>query len=328
MVSHQRKKMNQERIPLANNPQQLTQPIRAFCDGRFEYLDKLGEGSYGKVYKVIDRNTRTVVALKKVKFHGDKNQGIPQSSLRELAILKEVSNPNIIKLFDIIGSRDGNKELYLVFEMADMDLRKYIQVNNHKLSKSRVKHIMFDLCKGIDYLHKQRIIHRDIKPENILLNKDGDNIKIADFGLSRTIHMPLRPYSREILSLWYRSPELCLGYKNYSIGVDLWALGCVFYELVTGHPLFRAKSDTEMILKIFEQVGTPTGNKWAWVTKITGYSANFPIFPGKGFSHLSSQMDQEGIDLLARFLDLDPLQRITCNQAIDHPYFKELNNTS
>lgn len=183
---------------------------------------------------------------------------------------------------------------------------------------------MYSLVKGIDYLHKHRIIHRDIKPENVLISRDGSNVKIADFGLSRTIHMPLRPYSREILSLWYRSPELCMGYKNYSIGVDLWALGCVFYELVTGKPLFKGKSDSEMIFKIFEQIGSPTEKNWNWVQKIAGYNANFPIFPGKGFSELNQDIGYEGVDLITKLLKLDPISRITCVEALDHPYFDEL----
>lgn len=298
------------------------EPVRTFCDGRFEFLDKLGEGSYGKVYKVYDHSKKGVMALKKIKFHGDRYQGIPQSTLRELAILKEINHPNTIKLEDIIGSHGNEHELYLVFEMADCDLRRYHHQAKYKVSPQRIKQIMFSLLKGVDYLHRQRILHRDLKPENVLISKDGQSIKIADFGLSRTIHMPLRPYSREILSLWYRSPELCLGYKHYSIGVDTWALGCIFFELVNGIPLFKGQSDSEMIFKIFELFGTPNGSKWDWVRKINGFSSSMPQFPGKGLkSAFVRDVDPDAYDLISKLLEMDPLTRCTCQQALDHPYF-------
>lgn len=296
---------------------------RIFCEGRFVCLDKLGEGSYGKVYKVLDKSRNKIVALKKVKFHGEKCQGIPQSSLRELAILKEVSHANIIKLEDIISSTTTAFELYLVFEMSDMDLRKFMHVHQYRVDKSLIKSIMKELIEGVEYLHQHRIIHRDLKPENILLNKNGSGVKIADFGLSRTIHNPLRPYSREILSLWYRSPELCMGYKNYSIGVDTWAIGCIFYELITGNPLFKAKSDTEMLFKIFELFGTPTLDTWDWITKLTGFSGSFPIFKAKGLRSLLPNLDPDALDLMNQLLTLNPLNRITCAQALKHRYFMQ-----
>lgn len=307
-------------VGLADGRSPKPEPSRTFCDGRFLFLEKLGEGSYGKVYKVMDNFRNEVVALKKVKFHGDKVQGIPQSSLRELAILKEANHENIIRLYDIIQSTDHSFELFLVFEVSDMDLRKYTHINGYTLQKTKIKGIMKELIKGVDYLHSNRIIHRDLKPENILLSKEGDQIKIADFGLSRTIHNPLRPYSREILSLWYRSPELCMGYKHYSIGVDTWAIGCIFFELVAGQPLFKAKSDTDMLFKIFDLFGTPTPETWSWITKITGFNGSFPIFKVKGLKSLLPNLEPDALDLMTKLLELNPLDRITCAEALDHPY--------
>lgn len=312
--------------PVQVNPH-LAQPLpraaepRTFCEGRFEFLEKLGEGSYGKVYKVYDNLRREVVALKKVKFHSERYQGVPQSSLRELAILKELNHMNIIRLEDIIGSRDASHEIFLVFQMADHDLRRYQHNHKYSLPRYRIKTIMLGLLKGVDYLHQHRIIHRDLKPENVLISKDGDNIKIADFGLSRTIHMPLRPYSKEILSMWYRSPEICMGYKNYSIGVDIWALGCIFFEIMVGRPLFKGNTDSEMLFKIFEVLGTPTFHNWDWVKKIAGFNANFPQLPGKGFRSLFKEIDSVALDLLEKLLKLDPMERLSCSEALNHPYF-------
>lgn len=317
--------------PIGSNPLRTAlrpDAPRTFCQDRFEYLDKLGEGSYGKVYKVFDRHKKKVMALKKVKFHGDKYQGIPQSSLRELAILKEVNHPNVIRLEDIIGATDGSHELFLVFEMADLDLRKFLHAQGYRVPPEKVRKLMYELVVGVDYLHRNRILHRDLKPENVLVSKTGEHPKLADFGLSRTVHMPLRPYSREILSLWYRSPELCMGYKHYSLGVDVWALGCIFFELVTGKPLFKAKSDSEMILAIFELFGTPRGDKWDWVKKIGGFNVNLPVFPGTGLKALvKEQVSADGLELMGLMLELDPLKRIPCAEALLHPFFKGLGQT-
>lgn len=310
-------------VPGGSTEDKIVKPdaVRYFCDGRFQVLDKLGEGSYGKVYKVMDTVRGHLIALKKVKFHGERHQGIPQSSLRELAILKEANHENIIKLYDIIQGTANSFELFLAFEMSDMDLRKYIHVNAYTLSRQRVKSIMHELVRGIDYLHSNRIIHRDLKPENLLLSKAGDQLKIADFGLSRTIHNPLRPYSREILSLWYRSPELCMGYKHYSVGVDNWAIGCIFYELISGQPLFKAKSDTDMLFKIFDLFGTPTPATWSWIAKITGFNGSFPIFKPKGLKSLLPNIEADALDLMTKFLELNPITRLTCAEALNHPYF-------
>ena len=300
----------------------VQEPCRTFCSGRYEYVSKLGEGSYGEVYKVNDKDRSLVVALKKVKFQGDKNQGIPQSSLRELAVLKELDHDNIIKLYDIVQSKEQNFELFLSFEMADMDLRQFIHNNSNTLSKQKIKSVMKELLNGVNHMHSKRIIHRDLKPENILVSRLGEQVKVADFGLSRTIHNPLRPYSREILSLWYRSPELCMGYKHYSIGVDTWALGCIFYELTTGKPLFKEKTDTGMLFKIFELFGTPTDENWSWVTKITGFNCSFPVFQAKGLRSLLPGVEEAAIDLMSRLLALNPLNRMTCVEALNHPYFQ------
>lgn len=301
----------------------VSQPAepRTFCEGRFNFMDKLGEGSYGKVYKVYDNQRKEVVALKKVKFQSERYQGVPQSSLRELAILKELNHVNIIKLEDIIGSRDSSHEIFLVFQMADHDLRRYQHNHKYVIPRHSVKTIMMSLLKGVDYLHQQRIIHRDLKPENVLIGRDGENVKIADFGLSRTIHMPLRPYSKEILSMWYRSPEICMGYKNYSIGVDIWALGCIFFELLSGYPLFKGKTDSEMLYKIFEIQGTPSGKNWDWVRKISGFNASFPQLPGKGLKSFFREVDPLALDLMDKLLKLDPTERISCADAINHHYF-------
>jgi len=312
-------------------PAQVVPEPTTLCDGRFKILATLGEGSYGKVYRVYDSLRQSVMALKKVKFLGKSAQGIPQSSLRELAILKELKHPNIVKLEDIIGNREAQSELFLLFPLSSGDLRTFTLTNPSPLSLTTIRQIMKGLLQGVDYLHGQRIVHRDIKPENVLVDRDAEGVKVrvADFGLARTVHMPLRPYSKEILSLWYRSPELCLGYKNYSIGVDTWAIGCIFYELITGEVLFKGRSDTEMIHKIFKTFGTPTGDKWSWVSKLNGYRSclSLPVYPPASFASVLERYPlarecPSVVEIIEGMLRIDPLDRLTCQEALSHPFFQ------
>ena len=293
---------------------------RTFCQNRFEFVEKLGEGSYGKVYKVFDLKTKKIVAIKQIKLHSNNNQGVSQSSLREIAILGQLDHPNIIRMEETIGFMDGTFELSMVFELIDMDLRKFMQIFKGKMTKSMIRTIMLQIVSGVNHMHCNRVLHRDLKPENILISKNGDQVKIADFGLSRTIHQPLRPYSREILSLWYRSPELCMGYKNYSVVMDCWSIGCIFYELVVGQPICKGKTDTEVLFKIFEVFGTPDKKSWDWANKINGFSMTFPVFSGKGLSISKDDLCEDGLDLMQKLLVLNPVNRFTCKQALEHPY--------
>jgi len=199
-------------------------------------LEKIGEGSYGQVYKAKDNKTQEIVAIKKIIMNNDED-GIPGTALREICILKELKHKNIIALKNV-EYKPYDRMLYLVLEFMDCDLREYYT----KLCKSKyipcyeLKSIMFQILKGVSFCHLRRIIHRDLKPMNILY-KNGV-IKIADFGLARPYLMPTGTLTREIESLWYRAPEVMLGEQKYSLPVDIWTIGCIFAELVEKKVLF------------------------------------------------------------------------------------------
>jgi cyclin-dependent kinase len=207
------------------------------------------------------------VALKKIRLEGE-DEGVPSTAIREISLLKEMKDPNIVRLFNIVHA-DGHK-LYLVFEFLDLDLKKYMEslpesaggrgkplppgstVNVEKLGlgEDMIKRFMAQLCEGIRYCHMHRILHRDLKPQNLLIDKDG-NLKLADFGLARAFGVPLRTYTHEVVTLWYRSPEILLGGRQYSTGVDMWSIGCIFAEMVTKKALFPGDSEIDEIFKIF-----------------------------------------------------------------------------
>ena len=163
-------------------------------------------------------------------------EGLPPTTLREITLLRELSHPSIVHLYDL-RYYFKERKLYLLFEYMDMDLRKFLDrraAEKREADPGQVRRIFLAILDAVDYLHENNIMHRDLKPQNILISASGDQIKIADFGLARHFSVPFRQYSKEIVTLWYRAPEIIMGHKGYGIGVDIWSLGCIFYELNGG----------------------------------------------------------------------------------------------
>ncbi len=153
-----------------------------------------------------------------------------------------------------------DKKLHLIFEYLEYDLKKFLAENRHTINHNFIRLLMYQLVSGVNYCHSRRIIHRDLKPQNLLLNREGQ-LKIADFGLARAFGIPIKTLTHEIETLWYRAPEVLLGQRQYSLGVDIWAVGCIFAELVEKHTLFNGDSEIDQIFKIFQFHGTPSLNK-------------------------------------------------------------------
>lgn len=190
----------------------------------------IGSGTYAKVYKAIDLRTDKAVALKIVQIN--QKEGMPSTALREISIVKSVSHQNIIEILNVVHREDI---LCIVFEYMDYDLMVYIdQFGN-------IDSLIGQLIDGILYLHMHSIVHRDLKPHNILVDKNG-RLKIADFGLARTINVMDFSYSSEVVTLWYRAPELLMGYTDYKYEIDIWSLGCILFEMITKKPLLAGNS--------------------------------------------------------------------------------------
>ena len=217
----------------------------------------------------------------------------------------------------------GEKKLNLIFEYLDYDLKKYMQENKHTITPYQIKLFLYQLINGVNYCHSRRIIHRDLKPQNLLVDRSG-NLKIADFGLARAFGIPIKTLTHEIETLWYRAPEVLLGQKQYSLGVDIWAVGCIFTELIEKRPLFNGDSEIDQIFKIFQFHGTPTPNDWANVQKLPDFKPTFPKFKGVNPETYFKNFDKVGLDLAMRLLALDPARRISMKEALKHPYFSEI----
>ncbi|CAK3955827.1 cell division control 2 serine threonine kinase [Lecanosticta acicola] len=312
----------------------------------YQKMEKVGEGTYGVVYKARDLTTpdHRIVALKKIRLEAE-DEGVPSTAIREISLLKEMSDPNVMSLLNIVHA-DGHK-LYLVFEFMDLDLKKYMEalpvaqggrgkplpdgVLSEKghlgLDAAMVKKFTLQLLQGIKYCHSHRVLHRDLKPQNLLIDKDG-NLKIGDFGLARAFGVPLRTYTHEVVTLWYRSPEILLGGRQYSTGVDMWSVGAIFAEMATRKPLFPGDSEIDEIFKIFRLLGTPSENDWPGVTSFPDFKASFPKWERKEDDPLISVegakvLGPDGLELLDALLVYDPAGRMSAKQAVHHPYFTD-----
>ncbi|KAK6337213.1 Cyclin-dependent kinase catalytic subunit [Orbilia javanica] len=287
----------------------------------YERIDKIGEGTYGVVYKARDlRHGGRFVALKKIRLEQE-DEGVPSTAIREISLLKELNtNENIVRLHNIVHA-DGHK-LYLVFEFLDMDLKKYMETipKGVPLDPGLVKKFMSQLCSGVKFCHGRRILHRDLKPQNLLIDSNL-NLKLADFGLARAFGVPLRTYTHEVVTLWYRAPEILLGSKQYSTGIDTWSIGCIFAEMVTRRPLFPGDSEIDEIFKIFSILGTPDDSTWPGVSALPDYKTTFPQWDRKDLATQVKGLDEAGLDLLEQTLVYDPVGRISAKKACEHEYF-------
>ncbi|KPI45417.1 Cyclin-dependent kinase 1 [Cyphellophora attinorum] len=304
----------------------------------YQKIEKIGEGTYGVVYKAKDlSNGGRIVALKKIRLEAE-DEGVPSTAIREISLLKEMNDPNIVRLLNIVHA-DGHK-LYLVCEFLDLDLKKYMEalpvsdggrgkalpdgsaeMSRLGLGKDMVKKFMAQLIEGVRYCHSHRVLHRDLKPQNLLIDREG-NLKLADFGLARAFGVPLRTYTHEVVTLWYRAPEILLGGRQYSTGVDMWSVGAIFAEMCTRKPLFPGDSEIERSSKSSSMLlGTPTEQTWPGVTSFPDFKTSFPKWPRENLANIVKTLEPAGIELMEAMLEYDPSHRMSAKAACNHPYF-------
>ncbi|CAO3617950.1 unnamed protein product [Cunninghamella echinulata] len=286
---------------------------------KYQKIEKLGEGAYGIVYKAQNRETNEVVALKRICLDNEE-EGVPCTAIREISLLKELKHQNIVRLYDVLHKE---RKLILVFEYLDSDLKKFLDSNGGDIDELTIKQMMYQLLKGIAFCHAHRVLHRDLKPQNLLINKKGE-LKLGDFGLARAFGIPVRSYSRDVVTLWYRAPDVLMGSKQYSTSIDLWSAGCIFAEMVSGSPLFPGSSVSDQLQCIFKVLGTPTEENWPNVSQVPEYKRDFEIFAPIPLESILPKLDALGIDLLKKLIEYPPEKRITASDALQHPYFDEL----
>lgn len=311
---------------------------------QYDLIGKIGEGTYGLVFLArIKSNRGKSIAIKKFKQSKD-GDGVSPTAIREIMLLREISHENVVKLVNV-HINHADMSLYLAFDYAEHDLYEIIRHHrdkvNHSINQYTVKSLLWQLLNGLNYLHSNWIIHRDLKPSNILVMGDGEEqgvVKIADFGLARIYQAPLKPLSENgvVVTIWYRAPELLLGAKHYTSAVDMWAVGCIFAELLTLKPLFQGAEvkatanpfQLDQLDKIFKVLGHPTQERWPGLVNLPHWQSDLQHIKGHKYEnpglysvvHISSK--SPAYDLLSKMLEYDPQKRITAAQALEHEYFR------
>uniref|UniRef100_A0A4W6FXW7 cyclin-dependent kinase n=1 Tax=Lates calcarifer TaxID=8187 RepID=A0A4W6FXW7_LATCA len=273
----------------------------------FQKVEKIGEGTYGVVYKAKNKVTGETVALKKIRLDTE-TEGVPTCLLP------------CFRLRDVIHTEN---KLYLVFEFLHQDLKKFMDSSSVTgIPLPLVKSYLFQLLQGLAFCHSHRVLHRDLKPQNLLINAQGE-IKLADFGLARAFGVPVRTYTHEVVTLWYRAPEILLGCKYYSTAVDIWSLGCIFAEMITRRALFPGDSEIDQLFRIFRTLGTPDETVWPGVTSMPDYKPSFPkhlqsIHVFVNLEHLPKRL------ILYEMLNYDPNKRLSAKNALVHRFFRDV----
>lgn len=306
----------------------------------YETLNKIGDGTFGTVYlcrkrtksdepmatrgnnngsrsnKMDDDDDDELVAIKKMKkryYNWDECM-----KLREIRALKRLNHRNIVKLKQVIRE---NNHLYLVFEHMEQNLYQLIRNQLNPFPETTIKQIVAQIINGLAYIHRHGFFHRDIKPENILCRQGHLCIKIADFGLTREIDgQP--PYTDYVSTRWYRAPELLLHSNDYSLAVDIWAVGCITGELYTLRPMFPGRSEIDQIFKICQVLGAPNVSIWPEGQRLASLiQFNFPSIVPLNLIDLLADCSAGGISLIKLMLQWIPNERPSAREILNHSYF-------
>uniref|UniRef100_A0A8C2MH70 Cyclin dependent kinase 15 n=1 Tax=Cricetulus griseus TaxID=10029 RepID=A0A8C2MH70_CRIGR len=285
-------------------------------------LEKLGEGSYATVYKGINGGVSYCII-------NPTNVSQPFTAFGTVtghlaSLLKGLKHANIVLLHDIVHTKET---LTFVFEYMHTDLAQYMSQHPGGLHPHNVRLFMFQLLRGLAYIHHQHVLHRDLKPQNLLISHLGE-LKLADFGLARAKSIPSQTYSSEVVTLWYRPPDALLGATEYSSELDIWGAGCIFIEMFQGQPLFPGVSNIlEQLEKIWEVLGVPTEDTWPGVSKLPNYNPEwFPLPKPQSLQIVWSRLGgvPEAEDLASQMLKGFPRDRVSAQEALVHDYFSVL----
>jgi len=289
---------------------------------RYEKLSKIGEGSYGVVYKCRARDTGHLVAIKKF-VESEDDPLIKKIALREIRMLKNLKHPNLVNLIEVFRRK---RKLHLVFEFCDHTVLNELEKYPKGVPMALTKSLIWQTLQAVNFCHLHNCLHRDVKPENILITKEGV-VKLCDFGFARMIS-PGDNYTDYVATRWYRAPELLVGDTQYGPPVDVWAIGCVFVELVKGEALWPGKSDVDQLYLIRKNLGDLIPRHMQ-IFKANEFFCGLSI-PDPGtiepLEHkLPKDIGTDGADFTLRCLDKDPARRWSCEQLLTHSFFKSFS---
>ena len=300
---------------------------------KYELIKVIGDGTYGVVYEAINKETNQRVAVKRLK---ERFRSMEECLSRiEVKVLEKLNHENIVQLKEVI--RDKKGEVSYIFEYCDCNLFEFTESHreNQKLiPEPIIREIVYQITKGMKYMHSKQYFHRDLKPENILLilnNYSFNNmvpgelrVKIADFGTAKEIPIKnILPMTDYVCTRWYRPPECILKADNYNEKMDVWAIGCVMAELYNLGAIFPGENEFDQLNQILKILGTPTRSKWPWgYFQSELFGIQLPIYYKKDFKKILGYICQDGVDLLNDIFTFDPAKRPSCSKILNHPFFK------
>ncbi|XP_032444710.1 mitogen-activated protein kinase 12b isoform X2 [Xiphophorus hellerii] len=320
---------------------------------RYRDLKQVGTGAYGTVCSAWDRRSGTQVAIKKL-HRPFQSKLFAKRAYRELRLLKHMKHENVIGLLDVFTaeiSLDRFRDFYLVMPFMGTDLGKLMKME--KLSEDRVQFLVYQMLRGLKYIHSAGIIHRDLKPGNLAINPDCE-LKILDFGLARQADAEMTGY---VVTRWYRAPEVILNWMHYTqtgdgdnkknkrnpmelqmnhfaamlllcVAVDIWSAGCIMAEMLLGKPLFKGNDHLDQLREIMKITGTPTPD---FVLKLQSqdarnYIRSLPKVPKKDLPSIFSKASSNAVSVLEKMLLLDPDSRASASEALELPFFSEFRD--
>ncbi|KAG1776805.1 kinase-like domain-containing protein [Suillus placidus] len=305
--------------------------VRFNVGTQYQVLDVVGEGAYGIVCSAVHRPSGRKVAIKKIAPFD--HSMFCLRTLRELKLLKFLSeagvSENIISILDIIKppSLDAFKEVYLIQELMETDMHRVIRTQD--LSDDHAQYFIYQTLRALKALHSADVIHRDLKPSNLLLNANCD-LKVCDFGLARSVKTA-EPSGTEtgfmteyVATRWYRAPEIMLTFKQYTKAIDVWSVGCILAEMLSGKPLFPGRDYHHQLTLILDVLGTPTLDEFYAITtrRSRDYIRALPFRKRRPFAQIFPNANPLAVDFLTKTLTFDPKKRITVEEALAHPYLE------
>ncbi|KIM91431.1 hypothetical protein PILCRDRAFT_623 [Piloderma croceum F 1598] len=315
----------------ASTAQPAPRKVRFNVGTQYQVLDVVGEGAYGIVCSAVHRPSGRKVAIKKIAPFD--HSMFCLRTLRELKLLKFLSeagvSENIISILDIIkpSSIDAFKEVYLIQELMETDMHRVIRTQD--LSDDHAQYFIYQTLRALKALHSADVIHRDLKPSNLLLNANCD-LKVCDFGLARSVKTA-EPSGTEtgfmteyVATRWYRAPEIMLTFKQYTKAIDVWSVGCILAEMLSGKPLFPGRDYHHQLTLILDVLGTPTLDEFYAITtrRSRDYIRALPFRKRRPFAQLFPNANPLAVDFLTKTLTFDPKKRISVEDALAHPYLE------